>query len=456
MEAKQVVFSFDMMMVSLRAAIGRFPDLRTGKNIRYEMMDAAAGSFSVFFTQCESFLEHQERMQQRYGFSNAKTLFGMRAIPSDNQIRNLLDGVPPALLSPVFDDCFSALDKSGHMDSYRVQLGTNGRDLLLALDGVEYFSSETIHCDNCSKKTKAGKTMYSHSMVTPTIVGPGKDKVISLVPEFIVPQDGDPPSHEATGGRSRKQDCEIKASKRWIDTNGEKYSRFEVTLLGDDLYAHDPWCKKVLKEKFSFIFVCKPESHKTVYEWIEGITKTYTEDRFDGKKHLIYTYKYAEGVPLTAAKDALLVNFVEVKVTERATGKEVYHNAFITNHALTEESLPAIVDAGRARWKIENENNNTLKTKGYHLEHNFGHGEKYLANILATMNILAFLFHTMLEFMNEKYQLLRRVIKARKTFFNHIKILLIYHCFANFENMMEFMVEGLKKPHDINKLRYPI
>ena len=52
-------------------------------------------------------------------------------------------------------------------------------------------------------------------------------------------------------------------------------------------------------------------------------------------------------------------------------------------------------DCGRARWKIENENNNTLKTAGYHLEHNFGHGKQYLASLLATMNILAFLFHTM-------------------------------------------------------------
>jgi hypothetical protein len=32
--------------------------------------------------------------------------------------------------------------------------------------------------------------------------------------------------------------------------------------------------------------------------------------------------------------------------------------------------------SGRARWVIENGNNNVLKTKGYHLEHNFGHGHQ--------------------------------------------------------------------------------
>jgi hypothetical protein len=169
-----------------------------------------------------------------------------------------------------------------------------------------------------------------------------------------------------------------------------------------------------------------------------------------------YTYNYVEGVPLKDSKDSLLVNFVEVIVKDRKTGEQLYHNAFITNHPVTSETLSTIVDCGRARWKIENENNNTLKTKGYHLEHNFGHGTAYLASVLASMNLLAFLFHTMLEFMNKKYQLLRKIIGARKHFFNHIKILLIYHPFTNFNHLMNFMLEGLKKPYGLDKLRYPL
>ena len=37
---------------------------------------------------------------------------------------------------------------------------------------------------------------------------------------------------------------------------------------------------------------------------------------------------------------------------------------------------------------------NVLKTKGYNLEHNFGHGKKTLASVLVTLNLLAFAFHT--------------------------------------------------------------
>src|SRR5258708_7086758 len=120
-----VVYTFDTMIASLRQAMQNFPDNRTGKNTQYDIMDAASGAFSVFFTQCPSFLSHQELMQKKYSLSNAKTLFGMREIPGDNHIRNLLDHANPALLTPVFTDCFTALKSSGILDTYRVKKTEN-------------------------------------------------------------------------------------------------------------------------------------------------------------------------------------------------------------------------------------------------------------------------------------------------------------------------------------------
>ena len=445
MTRKKVVFTFDRMMASLRRAIGTFPDPRTGKNIQYEIMDAASAAFSVFFTQCPSFLYYQELMQQRYGLNNAKTLFGMQAIPSDNQIRNLLDEVEPTFLSPVFEDCLDALKRSGHLDTYRVRLGPKHNDLLIAIDGVTYFSSTSIHCPNCSRKEKNEEIFYSHSMLTPTVVAPGVNKVISLPPEFIVPQDGD-----------EKQDSELKAGKRWLSKTASKYSPLGVTILGDDLFAHEPFCRELLESGYNFILVCKPDSHKILYEWLKGITQEKVEARFEGKKHQIYTYRYVEGVPLKDGEDSLLVNFVAVTVTDRKSGKQTYHNAFITNHPVNEKTVGLIVDCGRARWKIENENNNTLKRQGYNLEHNFGHGKKHLASLLATLNILAFLFHTILDFMNEKYQLLRQAIRARSRLFEHIRILLIHVCYQSFDHFLDFILQSLHKPHDPETLRFPV
>jgi hypothetical protein len=81
-------------------------------------------------------------------------------------------------------------------------------------------------------------------------------------------------------------------------------------------------------------------------------------------------------VPLRDADDALMVNWCEI-TTRTEDGKVIYYNAFATSLAINDANVIEVVASGRARWKIENENNNTLKTKGYNFEHNFGHGKAW-------------------------------------------------------------------------------
>ena len=106
--------------------------------------------------------------------------------------------------------------------------------------------------------------------------------------------------------------------------------------------------------------------------------------------------------------------------------------------------MVAVAQSGRGRWKIENENNNVLKTKGYHLEHNFGHGKQYLSAFMLSLNLLAFLFHTVLEWNDEQYALLRRVLARRQTFFHDVQALMRYMVFDNWDHLMAFMIRGLE------------
>jgi len=108
------------------------------------------------------------------------------------------------------------------------------------------------------------------------------------------------------------------------------------------------------------------------------------------------------------------------------------------------KAMTEVVLAGRARWKVENENNNTLKTKGYNLEHNFGHGKQHLSSLLATLNILSLLFHTGLELLDQKYTLLRSPLPTRKTFFDDLRALTRYMYFDSWEHLLTFMLEGLE------------
>ena len=101
--------TFHCLVEHLRSAAERFPDVRTGSETLYTMADAALGAFSVFFTQSPSFLNFQRTLQVAKGCNNALSLFGITQIPSDNQIRNLLDPVPPCALLPVFAAVLDAL-----------------------------------------------------------------------------------------------------------------------------------------------------------------------------------------------------------------------------------------------------------------------------------------------------------------------------------------------------------
>lgn len=127
--------------------------------------------------------------------------------------------------------------------------------------------------------------------------------------------------------------------------------------------------------------------------------------------------------------------------THAADGKVLYRNAFATSVAVDDTNVAAMVASGRARWKIENENNNTLKTKGYHFEHNYGHGKQFLSSLLATLILLAYLLHTLL-LMDDKFQLLLRKLPSRRRLFDDMKALTTYWCFDSWEHLLDFMLEG--------------
>jgi hypothetical protein len=428
-----ILKTWDEQLEHLRQILAGFPDCRTGDNTSYSMEDIGLGAFSVFFTQCPSFLARQGAMEKATGQSNAQSLFHLDQIPSDNHIRQTLDPVPPEKLFPCYDAVFESLRQAGHLEGWRALQDK----LLIALDGTWYYSSGKIHCPNCScMEHQSGEKTYYHSAITPVLVAPGREHAIPLRPEFMVPQDG-----------HTKQDCEMAAGKRWLEKNAAQYAALKATLLGDDLYSRQPFCRRTLLHGFDFIFVCKPDSHTTLYNWVNllqrpdlGALKLMVKA---GAHFHTYLYRYANGVPLAEGQDALKVNWCEVTVTDHKD-RVIYRNGWVTNLKITDDNVAAIVAAGRARWKIENENNNTLKTKGYHLEHNFGHGKKHLSSLLAAMNILAFLYHTFLSFTDESYRLIRARLPTRKTFFDDLRALTRYMLFPNWAALMDFMMRGLK------------
>jgi hypothetical protein len=435
-----MTLSFGVLIAYLNQAIHEMEDPRQTSNARkYSLQDAVLAAFSVFFMQSESFLDYQRHQESHHGNSNARSLFGMMNVPTAPQIRNILDGIPATTLSGVFHCVYQALKREGHLKSFQFLGG-----LLIALDGTRYFNSHKLHCEHCSSRKHKNGSVYFHSAILPVIVAPGQSQVISLAPEFISPQDG-----------CEKQDWEVAAAKRWITTHGREFQGQAVTLLGDDLYSRQPMCEEIIASGMNFIFTCLPTSHTSLYPALEkleseGKVQTLRTEKWNKSSKEIYSYRYVNRISLRGTQLSLSVNWCELVVTRELDGKVLYKNAFTTSHELDEETVPLVTEAGRCCWKTENENHNILKTKGYHLEHNFGHGQEHLAASLLSLNLLAFLFHTVLHLSDEAYQKIRKKRGTRKGFFQDIVSLTQYFLFESWQSLIDFMLYGSRSPQPAN------
>jgi hypothetical protein len=421
------------LLSGLRAVCGTFPDARQWRPDNLSMADVGMAAFSLFFMQSESFLSHQRRLQRGRNGCNCQTLFGMEKIPSDNHIRDLLDSAPPELLEPCFDQ---VLDEMRHNGGLRHFERLGGR-VLIALDGSEYFCSEKRGCPRClTRKRSNGKKENYHTLLAATLVAPGHNRVLPLMPELIAPQDG-----------AEKQDCERNAAKRWMERHGAGMRDMRPVYLGDALFASPPMCQAVLAQGGDFLFVCKEESHKTLYEYIHGAElrrHTVTERKGSGRART-HRYRWIEEVPLRDGKDALGVHWLGVEVLDTA-GKATYRGAFVTSLAIREENVAEIAACARARWKIENESFNVLKNHGYHMEHNFGHGKQYLAQLFVVMNLLAFAFHTVCDCVDEIWQQARAALGTRAGFFTDLHTITAYLLFPDWRSLCLAMAQGCPPP----------
>ena len=131
------ILVFSAFLNFLQEGIEKIKDPRGKSNAtRFKISDVMLSAFSMFFMQSQSFLEYQRQLQSRSGKDNVQSIFGVAKIPSDPQIRNILDLISATSLSVVFEKIYQFLQLGNHLNRYE-RLGGN---LLICLDGTEYQS----------------------------------------------------------------------------------------------------------------------------------------------------------------------------------------------------------------------------------------------------------------------------------------------------------------------------
>ena len=274
-------------------------------------------------------------------------------------------------------------------------------------------------------KRANGKVESYHTLLAATALAPGHAKVVPLFPEFIAPQDG-----------AEKHDCERNAARRWHASHAARLRPLRPVYLGDDLFACQPIVSMLMDAGDDFIFTCKETSHKALYDFIDGAEpERHVETIRKGKAIETRRYRWIEGVPLRDGKGAALVNWIAFEIFDRH-GAVKYSTAWVTSLPISKATAADIAAAGRSRWKIENETFNVMKNHGYELEHNFGHGERFLAMTLATLNLLAFAWHTALDVVEPPWQAARQAAVKRSSYFAHILTLTSYVVFPSWSALL--------------------
>ena len=381
-------------IVDLRTTtFGAVDDTRAAEQLSYSLADTLRSGFAVMFFQHPSLLQFQRALEKKRQRCNLQTIFGVRAVPSDTQRREILDEVKPEALRGILPQLWGKVRRAGWGGRFTTTLPSGehqGTYYRVALEGSEYFRSTTIQCPHCLRQTDPqGRVHYSHKIVSATVVRAGSHQVLPLEVEEV----------SNVTAESAPQDCELTAGKRLIARLRQEHPQMALIMIGDDLYSHVPFVEQLLHVRQHFVLVATPSSHPPLRAAVaaaEGTEQSQTGQWTEGTgaRQRTYTYRIIRHMPL-ALESAVRVTYVEVW-EHGAKGEPLYHNSWITDLDVEPSNVAVVVQIGRPRWKIEHEQFNVHKNHGYELTHNYGHGQQSLAMVFYLLNLLAYVTHVVL------------------------------------------------------------
>ena len=410
----------DNLLKRIRAEFDQIKDHRAS-NVVISLSDVLMSAFAMFSLKDSSLLEFDGRREKD---DNLKRIYEIERVPSDTQMRTILDEVSPGAISPLFKDAFGQLERSKVLS----EMVYYGKYYLLTLDGTGYFSSKKVHCDTCleKKNRKTGQITYSHQLMGGAIVHPDFKEVFPLMPEAIIKQDGE-----------SKNDCERNAAKRFLLQVRRDYPDLPLIITEDGLSSNAPHIKALKAGNFRFILGVKEGDHAYLFNYVNAAGQTTEYEERTGT--ILHRYRFINQVPLNESNQDVLVNFLEYW---EINGDKVRHFSWITDFTLKKWNVGLIMRGGRARWKIENETFNTLKNQSYFFEHNYGHGKKNLSVNFAVLMMLAFLID---QIQQRAYSLFQAVLKkegSRKRLGQHIRDLFYTLSFSSMEEIYRALLYG--------------
>jgi len=418
----------DALFKRLHIGFSKVSDCRQG-DIDIPMADALMSGFAMFSLKDPSLLAFDKR---RGTDENLRTIYHIESVPSDTQMRTILDGVNPEEVRPAYKDVFRALQRGKALEPMVFFEGC----YLLSLDGTGYFSSKKLSSGSCLKKVskKSGEVTYYQQMLGGAIVHPDIKEVIPLAPEFIIKQDG-----------QSKNDCERNAAKRFFKKLRKDHPRLPLIITEDALNSNAPHIREAEKYNLHYILGVKNGDHSFLFNQVEEAQKRdeTTQFEFVDNDHskMVHRFLFLNQVPLNESNQDLLVNFLEYW---QITPTETKHFSWVTDFTVTKDNAYQLMRGGRARWKIENETFNTLKNQGYHFGHNYGLGKNNLSAVFAMLMMLAFLVDQTQQICCSLFRAVWKKLGSKRELWERMRSLFKDFAFESMKMLYEALLYGIK------------
>jgi hypothetical protein len=348
-------------------------------------------------------------------------------IPCNDTLDDYLAQVDADPIAEVRAQAIHRLIRMRVLDEARVQ----GR-LVVGVDGSGYLVFRWQHCPHCLTQKCGEATRYCHKVLEAKILGPAQT-VLSLGTEFIDNQDlVDSPSN--TGAQQRKQDCELKASRRLLQGLRADFPQLRLCLSLDALYACGAGFQLGQDFRVSLVIVFKPGSIPTLWQEFQTLLPLCPDNRLevreDGWRH---EYRWVNELPyIDSDKRAWKLKAIQYQ-GEGPKGEKSQWAWLVSFDLVVSQATVARVvwGVGRPRWWEENQGFNVQKNSGLNLEHAYCEKEHFGAYYLLLQ--IAHLFLQLLE----KGSLLREL--ARGAGKRSVVALLV-----SLKNIAEFLVESLR------------
>jgi hypothetical protein len=265
-------------------------------------------------------------------------------------------------------------------------------NFLLAIDGTGVLTFQERHCAYClTRKLHNGETLYYHPVLEAKLVT-ANGFAFSLMTEFI--ENRDP--------HADKQDCELRAFYRLSERLKARFPHLPICLLLDGLFAGGPTFQLCRDYDWRYMITLQdadlPQVHRTYDLVLSQTPENHKQIRLGQQQELLQDYHWARQIDYRDSQERHhTLNVLVCKETNPTCQSETPTTfKWLTNFIPTARNVDTLANqAGRLRWKVENEGFNIQKNGGFNLEHPYSQNDTARKVFYYLLQIAHLLFQLM-------------------------------------------------------------